>query len=137
LTLRSASAGNFRRDWRIPDQSPAPVKTRDNGQVILPKAFIEERQFAAAVAEVERMLRPEVLRIRYTLGEDWTGDPAVFFRVVISDAFSGRDQIWKVTDHVSTTLEQQIEPVEQWGVRPYFNYRSQSEQEVLREEAWA
>lgn len=105
--------------------------------MILPKAFIEERQFAAAVAEVERMLRPEVLRIRYTLGEDWTGDPAVFFRVVISDAFSGRDQIWKVTDHVSTTLEQQIEPVEQWGVRPYFNYRSQSEQEVLREEAWA
>jgi len=113
------------------------VKTRDNEQVILPKAFTQERQFAAAVAEVERMLRPEVLRIRYTLGDDWTGDPAVFFRVVISDAFSSRDQIRKVTNRVSTTLVQQIEPVEQWGVRPYFNYRSQSEQEVLQEEAWA
>jgi len=102
-----------------------------------PRAFFQERQFAAAVAEVERMLRPEVQRIRYTIGEDWSGDPAVFFRIVISEDFSSRDQIRKVSSHVKTTLREQIEPVEQWGVRPYFNFRSQSEQAVLQDEAWA
>ncbi len=32
---------------------------------------------------------------------------------------------------------QRLQPLEQWGVLPYFSFRSQSEQAVLQEEAWA
>jgi hypothetical protein len=42
-----------------------------------------------------------------------------------------------VTNKASTAIVQQVEPLEQWGVLPYFNFRSQSEQAALQEEAWA
>ena len=113
------------------------AKARDNETVIIPRAFSQERQFASAVAEVEKMLYPQVLRIRYSLDDDWMGEPAVFFRILLSEAASRRDQLLTATKQASRALEEQIEPLEQWGVVPYFNFRSQSEQAALREEAWA
>lgn len=105
--------------------------------MIIPRAQVQQTEFAAAVAEVERMLRPEVVRIRHSFADDWSGEPAVFFRITLSDAASKRDQLAKVANHISATIEQQVEPLEQWGVLPYFNFRSQAEQAVLQNEAWA
>jgi hypothetical protein len=113
------------------------ARTRDNRHVILPRAFVEQEKFASAVTEVERALQPQVLRVRYDFGDDWSGEPAVFFRIVLADAATTRDQLLKVTTHVSSTLEQRIEPLEQWGVLPYFNFRGQSEQALMQDEAWA
>ena len=42
-------------------------------------------RFDRKVREIEEKLRPDVVRIRYTVGEDWTGDPGIFFRVVLAD----------------------------------------------------
>ncbi len=109
----------------------------DNGVVIVPRAFAQEGQFDAAVAEVERQLHPSVVRIRYTLGHDWAGDPAVFFRIILSDDASKRDRLLSAANDVSAAIEQRIEPLEQWGVLPYFSFRSQSEQAQLNEPAWA
>jgi hypothetical protein len=83
------------------------------------------------------MFYPNVQRIRYTLEDDWAGEPAVFFKIVLSDAASSRDQLRNITEQVSRALVDQIEPPEKWDVLPYFNYRSQSEQAILQEEAWA
>jgi hypothetical protein len=44
-----------------------------------------EREIAAAVKRAERKLKPDVVRIRFNPGFDWTGDPSVFFRIVFSD----------------------------------------------------
>jgi hypothetical protein len=33
-------------------------------------------------------------------------------------------------------IVQHVEPLEQWGVLPYFSYRSQSEQAVLQGKPW-
>jgi len=63
-----------------------------------------------------------------TLGNDWSGEPAVFFMIILADAASRRDQLLKVTNRVSTLIVQQVQPLEQWGVLPYFDFRSQSEQ---------
>jgi len=104
---------------------------------VTPKAFVKQREFASAVAEVERILGPDVIRIRHTLENDWSGEPAVFFRIILSDAASKRDRLLHATNHISNTIERQIEPLEQWGVLPYFNFRSQSEQIQLNEPAWA
>ena len=105
--------------------------------MIVPRALVQPEQFASAVSEAERMLGSGVVRVRYKLGNDWTGDPAVFFRVLLSDAASPRDQLRKVASHVETEIVRQVEPLEQWGVYPYFNYRSQSEQAEMNEPAWA
>ncbi len=105
--------------------------------VVLPRAFVQQHQLDREVAEIEGILSPNVLRIRYELGEDWTGQPSVFFRVTLSDEASRQDQLLKVAKQVSSLIEQRIEPLEQWGVLPYFDFRSQSEQAQLRDPAWA
>ena len=105
--------------------------------MVIPRAVAQQNQFASAVADVEPQLVPEVVRIRYTLGNDWSGEPAVFFRVVLTNDASKRDRLFEVTSRVSSLVERQIEPLEQWGVLPYFTFRSQLEQDQLREPAWA
>lgn len=80
---------------------------------------------------------PDVVRIRYTLGEDWTGDPAVFFEIVVSDEVFASGTILPVSDRVQRAIRTTIEPLEEWGVMPYFNYQSESEQAKMNEPAWA
>jgi len=99
--------------------------------VYVPKAFASQAEFEAAVSRAARGLAP-VVRVIPTLGNDWSGEPAVFFMVILSDAASSRrDQLLNIAEGVSKAIVGQLEPVEQWGVRPYFNFRSQSEQAKL------
>ena len=103
-----------------------------------PKAFNRPDEFADAVARVEPMLAPEVVRLRHSLGDDWTGEPAVFFLVTLSDATASRvRRLENVTWDISEKIRQEIEPQEEWGVYPYFSYRSESEQAVIQDKAWA
>jgi len=99
--------------------------------VIIPKGLAQHRQFAAAVAQVTEQLRPNVVRIEHAFGNDSTGEPSVFFMVILSDAASRRDQLLTTANEVSTAVMQQVEPLEEWGVLPYFSFRSQSEQAKL------
>ena len=66
------------------------------------------------VDRIARELAPDVVRIRFKLGYDWSDDPAIYFRIILSDSFG----LWE-SDRL-----------------PYFKFRSQSEQEKVREAAW-
>ena len=99
--------------------------------MIVPKAFARQGQFATAVSQVAEQLRPNVVRIQHEFGDDSTGEPSVFFMVILTDAASRRDRLLTVANEVSTALVQQIAPLEEWGVLPYFSFRSQSEQAKL------
>ena len=114
-----------------------PGKTRDNGFVYLPRAFAQQPPFQAAVARAAQRLAPDVVNIIPTLGNDWSGAPAVFFMVILDDAASRREQLLRVTNQVSSFIVQQVQPLEQWGVLPYFNFRSQSEQARINQHALA
>jgi hypothetical protein len=96
--------------------------------VYLPRAFAQQPLFQAAVARATQQLAPHVVDIIPTLGNDWSGEPAVFFMVILADSSSRRDQLLRVTNQVSNFIDRQVEPLAQWGVLPYFNFRSQSEQ---------
>jgi uncharacterized protein YPO0396 len=99
---------------------------------------VQQDQFEAAVSEIERTFRPQVVRILHTLGNDSTGEPAVFFLILLSDeTASHRDRLWSVTNRISMEIEQRIEPLDQWGVLPYFSFRSQFEHMQMNEPAWA
>ena len=104
---------------------------------MIPRAFSQRTQFAAAVAEVERQLIPDVVRIRFTLDEDWAGDPAVHFRILLPDEVVDWGKILPATRKIKETIQRNIEPLEQWGVMPYYDYRGASEQAKFNEPAWA
>ena len=115
----------------------APGWARDNEDVT-PTGFIHQAQLAEAVAWAERVLAPlGVIRIRHTVGEDWSGEPAVYFRVLLSDAASDPARLRDVTRNIEAVIDREVDPLNAWGLFAYFNFRSQSEQAVIQEPAWA
>jgi hypothetical protein len=95
--------------------------------VYFPKAFAQQPQFFAAVARAAVTLQPHVVAVTPTLGNDWNGESAVFFEIVLADGVA-RAQLVPLTRQISQTIVQQVQPLEEWGVLPYFNFLTQSEQ---------
>lgn len=92
----------------------------------VPTAFVQQAGFQAAVERAAANLSPHVVDIIATLGNDWSGEPAVFFMVILADFAARRDQLLQISNRVEQAISQQVQPLEQWGVLPYFNFRSQS-----------
>jgi len=105
--------------------------------VYVPTAFAHQAQFRAAVNRAAQELRPQVVDLTFTLGNDWSGEPAVFFMVILSNAASQRDQLLRITNQVSNAIVQRVQPLEQWGVLPYFNFRSEAEQAKIDQRSLA
>jgi hypothetical protein len=103
----------------------------------VPIGLVNQRKIAKDIAAAAALLAPEVVRIRHNIGEDWSGDEAIFFRIVLSDAASREDTLRAVTTRIENVLLKKVQPLERWGLLPYFSFRSQSEQAEINEEAWA
>lgn len=98
----------------------------------VPRARVDQHEFMDDIKRAAQSLAPEVVDIIPALGDDWSGEPAVFFTVILSDAVSGRpDQLLNVTRHASNYIVQQVAPLEEWGVLPYFTFRTRAEQAKL------
>ena len=93
----------------------------------LAKAFAQQSQFFAAVDRAASALQPRVVSVTPTLGNDWNGESAVFFEIVLADGIP-RAQLLPLTRQISESIVQQVQPLEEWGVLPYFNFLTQSEQ---------
>lgn len=93
------------------------------------------QRLAAGLLGVERQLRPEVVRIRYSFGDDWSGDPAIFFRVVLSDAASQRQDLAEFTGDIGSKIYESLRLAELDCI-PYFNFRTESEQLRLNDPEW-
>lgn len=118
------------------ERLPGIVTTGDNGVVPIPKGVAYPGQLAAAIADVEQKLAPDVVRILYATGNDWSGEEAIFFRILLSDAATRPDRLQEVTNRVAALISQRVDPLNSWGLVPYLKFRSQSEQAVLKEPAW-
>src|SRR3954464_12102842 len=101
----------------------------------LPSAVTKHSEIQAAITTVERSLAPDVVRIRYEIGEDWTGQWAIFFRIVLTDD-AAKWRLRDVASKVTWGLAGQLD-FPSMGVVPYHNFRSVSEQAALQEPAWA
>jgi hypothetical protein len=101
----------------------------------VPIAVRKQPQIDAAVAEVAALLAPDVVHIRYEIGQDWSGQWAIFFRVLLSDE-AGKKRLREVATQVVWHLADRLD-FPALEVFPYHNFRSVSEQAVFREEAWA
>lgn len=99
------------------------VKTRDKVAVI-PTGLIHQRELAAQIERAKASLGPEVTHVAYRIREDSTGEPSIFFRITLLDWAIAENLITDVTGRIATVLFDEVRPVENWGLRPYFNVRS-------------
>lgn len=119
----------------------ATVRTRDNRYMpLVHTGFVHQTQLAKEVAKAIRKVRrlaKEVVRVNYSFGTDSTDEPAIFFRIVLTDVASKEDKLVEVTGRISTILFDEIHPYENWGLLPYFSFRSKSEQDERNDPEWA
>lgn len=81
-------------------------------------------------------LPPGVVNFRYTVENDWSGEPSIFFWITLSDEAADRRVLPKTTKRITDLIAQRLDPAGQWGLIPYFNFRSESEQAKLKEEVF-
>jgi hypothetical protein len=103
---------------------------------MVPSGFVHQGKVDEAVRRAEASLIPDVVLIRYSIGSDWTGDPSIFFRVLLSDEASRPNRLQEVAQRVADRLINEVRS-DEFGFHAYFNFRSKSEQQKLNEPAWA
>jgi hypothetical protein len=77
-----------------------------------------------------------VLKWRHSFSEDWSGDPAIFFWVTLTDEASGKESLPAVTSAFRKLFTDRIDFRNDWDLIPYFTFRSQSEQDRLKSEEY-
>ena len=90
------------------------------------------------VREAAKKFPGEVAWVRYSFGEDWSGDPAIYFRIVLTDEASSGDRLREVADRVENALfdDLRLSEPEYSEYNAYFNFRSKSEVDKLKEPEW-
>ena len=110
----------------------------DNSFVHLQTGFINRTEVENAVDQFIRTLGSEVVRVRYNIGEDWSGDTALYFRVVLADSVAvDRKTFVDAAERVSAAFRERLQPLENWGLFPHVNFRSNAEQAELNDPKWA
>jgi hypothetical protein len=100
----------------------------------LPAGIVQESQINDAITRVCREVAPDVKRIFSNFGTDWSGDDAVYFRVLVSDD-AANTRLHETYTKTVSTLESYLD-LWRLGFFVYYNVRSESEQAALREKSW-
>ncbi len=101
--------------------------------MVLPAAFVRQSELAKEIDHVRQGLRPEIVDLRYSLGEDHTGDPSIFFDIVLPDNAIDNDPTLRRSRHLQDDIEQALRPLENWGVLPYCTFVLLSHDVAFRE----
>jgi hypothetical protein len=88
-------------------------------KMYLPSAVTKQAEIQAAIDEVEKNLVPDVVRTRYEIGQDWSGQWAIFFRIVASDDAAKR-KLRDIRTKVVSGLARQLDFPGK-GVFPFHN----------------
>ena len=107
--------------------------------MVVATGYIDQAKLASEVEKAARRLGPEVVRLKHRLGPDTNGDPSIDFRIVLADDVVQKaiheDTVAEVTGRIMGTLFEELHPYENWGLVPYFAFRSLSEEPTPGE--WA
>lgn len=79
---------------------------------------------------------PGVVKWRYTLDNDWSGDPAIFFWVTLTDEASKPANLRTTKNGFIGAIGNHVDLPGNWDLFPYYNFRSQSEQAKLKDEVY-
>jgi hypothetical protein len=101
-----------------------------------PPGYVHRGHLETIVKEAATQLGPEVLHVGYQIRPDSTDEPAIFFRILLTDAAAREETVVNVTRRIAEVLRATVRPLEDWGLRPYFNYRTKSDQDRRRDADW-
>jgi hypothetical protein len=104
---------------------------------MVPTGLVHQTQLANEIAKAVRKLGKDAVGVNSVLGTDSTGEASIFFRIVLTDAASREDKLAEVTGRIESILFDEIRPLENWGLLPYFSFRGKSEQEKRNDPEWA
>lgn len=104
---------------------------------MVPTGFVQQTQLAAEIGQAIAKLGEDAARVTYSFATDSTGEPSIYFRIVLTDAASKEDRLAAVISRVTSIFFDEIRPHENWGLLPYFSFRSESEQQKRNDPEWA
>jgi hypothetical protein len=102
----------------------------------LPRGIAQPLELMESLNTLTSLMPPAVVNWRYTVDADWSGDPAVFFWITLSDQAARKENLRQITRDIDGLIINQVDPMHKWGLIPYVNFRSQSEQAQLKEEVF-
>jgi hypothetical protein len=96
------------------------------------------KDFAQRVDEVAKKFPDEVVRIRHSFSRDWDGDPAINFRIVVTDEAVQRYPLSELTGRIRDALIKDLALYEsEYSVYiPYSYFRAKSEEDQLNDPEW-
>jgi hypothetical protein len=95
------------------------------------------KDFAQRVEEVAKKFPREVVRIRHSFSRDWDGDPAINFRIVLTDKVRRDYRLSELSDLIGTALIKDLALYEEYlEFIPYFYYRTKSEEDKMNDPEW-
>jgi hypothetical protein len=92
-------------------------------------------KIVTGVDKATKALAPDVVRVRFSIDDDWSGDESIFFRVVLSDEASEIGRLYDVSQRVQAAIEDEVK-AQELGLQTYFNFRSLSETKQLKDASW-
>lgn len=97
----------------------------------------ERDRIARMVKAAAYALRPDLEYLFYALEEDHSGEPAIFFRMVLSDRLGdcSRRQHFDRIREMEESIRMIVEP-EEYGLHSYFNLRSLSACRKVKDREW-
>ena len=95
------------------------------------------KDFAQRVDEVARKFPKEVVRIRHSFGHDWDGDPAINFRIVLTDKNWRDKRLSQLSELIGGALIEDLGLYQEYiDYIPYFYYRTKSEEDEIKDPEW-
>ncbi len=101
----------------------------------VPTALIHQRALDSAIRNVENSFSSQVVHIRRSFGEDASGAPSIFFRVLVRDEAARLVNLREFAQRISIAL-MNAAGTDENGLHAYFDFRSVSEQARLRDPDW-
>jgi hypothetical protein len=96
------------------------------------------KDFAQKVEDVAKKFPAEVVRIRHIFSRDWDGDPAIYFRVVVTDEARRTIPLSELTRRIEDALIKDLAlfTSEYSLYIPYFEFRTMAEQNRSKDPQW-
>jgi hypothetical protein len=79
---------------------------------IVPAGFIHYGHLDATITSTIGSLGPEVAHVAYRIRPDSTGEPSIFFRILLSDPYIREDTLADLTRRIKTILSDAVRPLE-------------------------
>jgi len=77
--------------------------------VYVARGIAQHEELNAVVASAGGKLGRDVVRLRHSVRENWSGDPAVYFLVLLTDSASKPPRLHKVAKQVEAIIEEQVQ----------------------------